>query len=187
MREEIEEQGALTARLDVLMLCSSGEQPTGAAALRKTSGPGGGTTKRMTRRPPGGGRQRLFTQQQELPIVDLVRANNAIRLNQLQFDGRGEDSGSGSGTMCSIALGVGGFPDVTVGHLLSHLAVKPFPGGDVLSPLARRQGIDPSALRKAPCPRITSSSTAHRVERPHTKHHCHTASPWANTPSTQGH
>ena len=38
----------------------------------------------MTRRPSGGGRQRLFTQQQELSIVDLVRANNAIRLNQLQ-------------------------------------------------------------------------------------------------------
>ena len=38
----------------------------------------------MTRRPSGGGRQRLFTQQQELAIVDLVRANNAIRLNQLQ-------------------------------------------------------------------------------------------------------
>ena len=35
----------------------------------------------MTRRPSGGGRQRLFTQQQELAIVDLVRAN---RLNQLQ-------------------------------------------------------------------------------------------------------
>ena len=39
---------------------------------------------RMTRRPSGGGRQRLFTQQQELAIVDLVRANNAIRLNKLQ-------------------------------------------------------------------------------------------------------
>ncbi|XP_055492817.1 uncharacterized protein LOC129698022 [Leucoraja erinacea] len=39
---------------------------------------------RMTRRPSGGGRQRLFTQQQELAIVDLVRANNAIRLQQLR-------------------------------------------------------------------------------------------------------
>ncbi|XP_026003474.1 uncharacterized protein LOC113009413 [Astatotilapia calliptera] len=39
---------------------------------------------RMTRRPSGGGRQRLFTQQQELPIVDLVRADNAIRLHQLR-------------------------------------------------------------------------------------------------------
>ena len=39
---------------------------------------------RMTRRPSGVGRQRLFTQQQELAIVDLVRANNAIRLNKLQ-------------------------------------------------------------------------------------------------------
>ena len=39
---------------------------------------------RMTRRPSGGGRLRLFTQQQELSIVDLVRANNAIRLNKLQ-------------------------------------------------------------------------------------------------------
>ena len=38
----------------------------------------------MTRRPSGGGRQRLFTQQQKLAIVDLVRANNAIRLNKLQ-------------------------------------------------------------------------------------------------------
>ncbi|XP_059913862.1 C-C chemokine receptor type 4-like isoform X7 [Gadus macrocephalus] len=38
----------------------------------------------MTRRPSGGVRQRRFTQQQELSIVDLVRANNAIRLNQLQ-------------------------------------------------------------------------------------------------------
>ncbi|XP_030219435.1 C-C chemokine receptor type 5-like isoform X2 [Gadus morhua] len=38
----------------------------------------------MTRRPSGGGRLRLFTQQQELSIVDLVRANSAIRLNQLQ-------------------------------------------------------------------------------------------------------
>ncbi|KAM4581429.1 uncharacterized protein PAE49_005983 isoform 1-T1 [Odontesthes bonariensis] len=39
---------------------------------------------RTARRPPGGGRQRLFTQQQELAIVNLVRANNAIRLHQLQ-------------------------------------------------------------------------------------------------------
>ena len=38
----------------------------------------------MTRRPSGGGRQRLFTQQQEFAIVDLVRANNAIRLQQLR-------------------------------------------------------------------------------------------------------
>ena len=39
---------------------------------------------RMARRPTGGGRQRLFTQQQELAIVNLVRANNAIRVHQLQ-------------------------------------------------------------------------------------------------------
>ncbi|XP_078019105.1 uncharacterized protein LOC144458964 [Epinephelus lanceolatus] len=39
---------------------------------------------RMARRPTGSGRQRLFTQQQELAIVNLVRANNAIRLHQLQ-------------------------------------------------------------------------------------------------------
>ncbi len=39
---------------------------------------------RMTRRPSGGGRQRLFTQQQELAVVDLVRADNAIRLHQLR-------------------------------------------------------------------------------------------------------
>ncbi|XP_032886793.1 uncharacterized protein LOC116979291 [Amblyraja radiata] len=39
---------------------------------------------RMTTRPSGGGRQCLFTQQQELAIVDLVRANNAIRLQQLR-------------------------------------------------------------------------------------------------------
>ncbi|CAM4536472.1 unnamed protein product [Leuciscus chuanchicus] len=38
----------------------------------------------MTRRPSGGGRQRLFTQQQELAVVDLVRADNAIRLHQLR-------------------------------------------------------------------------------------------------------
>ncbi|ROL51435.1 hypothetical protein DPX16_22531 [Anabarilius grahami] len=38
----------------------------------------------MARRPTGGGRQCLFTQQQELAIVNLVRANNAIRLHQLQ-------------------------------------------------------------------------------------------------------
>ncbi|XP_039616998.1 insertion element IS630 uncharacterized 39 kDa protein-like [Polypterus senegalus] len=38
----------------------------------------------MTQRPSGGGRQRLFTQQQELAVVDLVRADNAIRLHQLQ-------------------------------------------------------------------------------------------------------
>lgn len=38
----------------------------------------------MARRPTGSGRQRLFTQQQELAIVNLVRANNAIRLHQLQ-------------------------------------------------------------------------------------------------------
>ncbi|XP_039623835.1 uncharacterized protein LOC120538391 [Polypterus senegalus] len=39
---------------------------------------------RMTRRPSGGGRQRLFTQQQELDVVDLVRADNTIRLHQLR-------------------------------------------------------------------------------------------------------
>lgn len=39
---------------------------------------------KMARRPTGGGRQRLFTQQEELAIVNLVRANNAIRLHQLQ-------------------------------------------------------------------------------------------------------
>ncbi|XP_026032738.1 uncharacterized protein LOC113037561 [Astatotilapia calliptera] len=39
---------------------------------------------RMTRRPSGGGRQRLFTQRQELAVVDLVRADNAIRLHQLR-------------------------------------------------------------------------------------------------------
>ncbi|XP_077089770.1 uncharacterized protein LOC143741212 [Siphateles boraxobius] len=39
---------------------------------------------RMTRRPSGGRRQRLFTQQQELAVVDLVRAGNAIRLHQLR-------------------------------------------------------------------------------------------------------
>ncbi|XP_053365802.1 uncharacterized protein LOC128535778 [Clarias gariepinus] len=38
----------------------------------------------MTRRPSGGGRQRLFTQQQELAVVDLVKADNAIRLHQLR-------------------------------------------------------------------------------------------------------
>nr|XP_054605155.1 uncharacterized protein LOC129166557 [Nothobranchius furzeri] len=38
----------------------------------------------MIRRPTGGGRQRLFTEQQELALVDMVRANNAIRLHQLQ-------------------------------------------------------------------------------------------------------
>ncbi|RXN28936.1 insertion element IS630 putative 39 kDa -like protein [Labeo rohita] len=38
----------------------------------------------MTRRPSGGGRQRLFAQQQELAVVDLVRADNAIRLHQLR-------------------------------------------------------------------------------------------------------
>ncbi len=37
----------------------------------------------MTRRHSGGGRQSLFTQQQELAIVEMVRANNAIRLHQL--------------------------------------------------------------------------------------------------------
>ncbi|XP_042589367.1 uncharacterized protein LOC122138810 [Cyprinus carpio] len=38
----------------------------------------------MTRRPSGIGRQRLFTQQQELNILEMVRANNAICLQQLQ-------------------------------------------------------------------------------------------------------
>jgi len=36
----------------------------------------------MTRRPFGRGCQHLFTQQKELTIVDLVRADNAIRLHQ---------------------------------------------------------------------------------------------------------
>ncbi len=39
---------------------------------------------RMTRRSSRGGRQRLFTQQQELAIVEMVRANNAIHLHQLR-------------------------------------------------------------------------------------------------------
>lgn len=39
---------------------------------------------RMARRPSGAGRQCLFTRQQELAIVELVRANNAIRLRQLR-------------------------------------------------------------------------------------------------------
>ncbi|XP_042068826.1 uncharacterized protein LOC121812005 [Haplochromis burtoni] len=39
---------------------------------------------RMTRRPSEAGRQRLFTQQQELTVVGLVRADNAIRLHQLR-------------------------------------------------------------------------------------------------------
>ncbi|KAL3970543.1 lutropin subunit beta [Sarotherodon galilaeus] len=41
-------------------------------------------TFRLENRPSGGGRQRLFTQQQELAVVDLVRADNAIRLHQLR-------------------------------------------------------------------------------------------------------
>ncbi|KAI7794739.1 hypothetical protein IRJ41_025968 [Triplophysa rosa] len=39
---------------------------------------------KLIRRPSGGGRQRLFTQKQELAIVEIVRANNAICLHQLQ-------------------------------------------------------------------------------------------------------
>ncbi|CAM4514030.1 unnamed protein product [Leuciscus chuanchicus] len=44
----------------------------------------GNIKSQMTRRPSGGERQRLFTQQQELAVVDLVRADNAIRLHQLR-------------------------------------------------------------------------------------------------------
>ena len=39
---------------------------------------------RTTRRPYGGGRRRLFTREQELAIVNVVLANNTIRLHQLQ-------------------------------------------------------------------------------------------------------
>ncbi|XDV47331.1 hypothetical protein PO909_016999 [Leuciscus waleckii] len=38
----------------------------------------------MVGRPPQGGRERLFTQQQELAIIEMVRENNAIRLRELQ-------------------------------------------------------------------------------------------------------
>ena len=38
----------------------------------------------MARRPTGGGRQRLFTQQQELAIVNLVRATNTCRWASIQ-------------------------------------------------------------------------------------------------------
>lgn len=39
---------------------------------------------RIAKRPAGGGRQYLFTQEKELAVVNLVRANNATRLHQLQ-------------------------------------------------------------------------------------------------------
>ncbi|KAI2667123.1 5-(hydroxymethyl)furfural oxidase [Labeo rohita] len=39
---------------------------------------------RMVGRPPQGGREWLFTQQQELTIIEMVRENNAIRLHELQ-------------------------------------------------------------------------------------------------------
>ncbi|XP_063059114.1 uncharacterized protein LOC134452585 [Engraulis encrasicolus] len=39
---------------------------------------------RMTRRPSRGGRQRLFSPQQETEVVNIVRANNAIRLHQIR-------------------------------------------------------------------------------------------------------
>lgn len=38
----------------------------------------------MTRRPSRGGRQRLFSPQQEIEVVNIVRANNAIRLHQIR-------------------------------------------------------------------------------------------------------
>lgn len=38
----------------------------------------------MTRRPNRGGRQRLFSPQQEIEVVNIVRANNAIRLHQIR-------------------------------------------------------------------------------------------------------
>ncbi len=44
----------------------------------------GGIFYRMVGRPPQGGRERLFTQQQELAIIEMVRENNAIRLRELQ-------------------------------------------------------------------------------------------------------
>ncbi|KAL1269366.1 hypothetical protein QQF64_031655 [Cirrhinus molitorella] len=39
---------------------------------------------RMVAQPPRGGRQRLFSEQQELAIIEMVRENNAIRLRDLQ-------------------------------------------------------------------------------------------------------
>ncbi|KAF0043702.1 hypothetical protein F2P81_005039 [Scophthalmus maximus] len=39
---------------------------------------------RMVGRPVQSGRERLFTQQQELAIIEMVRENNAIRLRELQ-------------------------------------------------------------------------------------------------------
>ena len=39
---------------------------------------------RTSRRPPVGGRQCLFTHDQELAVVNLVLANNTIRLHQLR-------------------------------------------------------------------------------------------------------
>lgn len=44
----------------------------------------GGIFNRMVRRPAQGGRKRLFTEQQELAIIEMVRENNAIRLRELQ-------------------------------------------------------------------------------------------------------
>ncbi|XP_073704232.1 uncharacterized protein [Garra rufa] len=44
----------------------------------------GGIFYRMIGRPPQGGRARLFTEQQELAIIEMVRENNAIRLRELQ-------------------------------------------------------------------------------------------------------
>ncbi|XP_058622348.1 uncharacterized protein LOC131533897 isoform X2 [Onychostoma macrolepis] len=38
----------------------------------------------MVGRPPQGGRKRLFTQQHELAIIEMVRENNAIQLRELQ-------------------------------------------------------------------------------------------------------
>ncbi|XP_060799027.1 uncharacterized protein LOC132900766 isoform X2 [Neoarius graeffei] len=42
--------------------------------------------KRMARRPNRGGRRRIFSLQQEMSIVNIVRANNAIRLHQLRAE-----------------------------------------------------------------------------------------------------
>lgn len=44
----------------------------------------GGIFYRMVGLPPRGGRERLFTQEQELAIVQMVQENNAIRLRELQ-------------------------------------------------------------------------------------------------------
>ena len=43
-----------------------------------------GIFNRMVRRPLQGRRGRLFIQQQELAIIEMVRENNAIRLCELQ-------------------------------------------------------------------------------------------------------